>query len=197
MLRKLLPLLVITALALTACGGGAPAAPQAGAQSQGGAASSSQGQQLFALNCGECHSEDGTGTDEAPAVIGHTTDQVLKQVRTPEGDMDAIPADKLSDADLALIAAYVTSLGGKEAHSEEVKPTEEESVHLMAAYEAIKDHENMDRETAINHLDQAVALASGDAANLYEGMIAAIKGGKAGNARHELKELLGMVEEAH
>src|SRR3990170_4211404 len=116
MFRKLLPLLIIIALALTACGGGAPAASQAGAQGQSGAASSAQGQQLFALNCGECHSEDGTGTDEAPAVLGHTADQILQQVRTPEGDMDAIPADKLSDADLALIAQFVASLGGEEAH---------------------------------------------------------------------------------
>ena len=109
--------------------------------------------------------------------------------------MEAIPADKLSDADLALIAQFVTGLGGKEAHSEEVKPTDEESVHLKAAYEAINDHEAMDRETAINHLDQAVALASGEAADLYEEMITAIKASKAGNARHELKELLGLMEE--
>ena len=72
MFRDFLPLLAVTALALTACGGGAPAPAQAGAQGAGGAASSAQGQQSFALNCGECHGEDGTGTDEAPAVIGHT-----------------------------------------------------------------------------------------------------------------------------
>jgi len=195
MLRKLLPLLVITALALTACGGGAPAVPQAGAQGQGGAAPA-QGQQLFALNCGECHSEDGSGTDEAPAVLGHTADQILQQVRTPEGDMEAIPADKLSDADLALIAQFVASLGGEEAHPA-IEPTGEERVHLEAAFEAIEDYENMDRETAITHLDQAVALATGDAAELYEDMLASVKAEKAGNARHELKELLGLTEEGH
>jgi len=196
MFRKLLPLLIIIALALTACGGGAPAASQAGAQRQGGAASSAQGQQLFALNCGECHSEDGTGTDEAPAVLGHTTDQILQQVRTPEGDMDAIPADKLSDADLALIAQFVASLGGEEAHPA-IEPTEEERVHLEAAFDAIKDYENMDRQAATTHLEQAVALASGEAAELYEDMLASVKAEKAGNARHELKELLGLTEEGH
>ena len=196
MFRKLLPLLIIIALALTACGGGAPAASQAGAQRQGGAASSAQGQQLFALNCGECHSEDGTGTDEAPAVLGHTTDQILQQVRTPEGDMDAIPADKLSDADLALIAQFVASLGGEEAHPA-IEPTEEERVHLEAAFDAIKDYENMDRQAATTHLEQAVALATGDAAELYEDMLASVKAEKAGNARHELKELLGLTEEGH
>jgi len=196
MFRKLLPLLIMIALALTACGGGAPAASQAGAQSQGGAASSAQGQQLFTLNCGECHSEDGTGTDEAPAVIGHTADQILQQVRTPEGNMDAIPADKLSDADLALIAQFVAGLGGEEAHPE-IEPTEEESIHLEAAFEAIEDYENMDRQSAITHLEQAVALATGEAAELYEDLLASVKAEKAGNARHELKELLGLMEEEH
>jgi hypothetical protein len=151
---------------------------------------------LFALNCGECHSEDGTGTDEAPAVLGHTADQVKEQVRTPEGDMDAIAADKLSDADLALLAEYVASLGGEEAHPA-IEPSEEERVHLEAAFEAIEDYENMDRQAAVTHLEQAVALATGEAAELYEDMLASVKAEKAGNARHELRELLGMVEEGH
>jgi len=63
------------------------------------------------------------------------------------------------------------------------------------AYEAIEDHENMDRETAITHLEQAVALASGEAAELFDKMLESIKAGKAGNARHELKALLGLAEE--
>lgn len=193
MLRKLLPLLVITALTLTACGGGTPAAPPSGAQGQGGAAPV-QGQRLFALNCGECHSDDGSGTDEAPTVLGHTADQVIEQVRNPEGDMAAIPADTLSDADLVLIAEYVASLGGEEALPQ-IEPSDEERIHLEAAFEAIEDYENMDREAAITHLDQAIALAAGDAAELYEDLLASVKAEKAGNARHELKELLGLEAE--
>ena len=188
MLHKLLPLLTLATLILAACGG-SPAQP-------GSAASASTpGQALFATNCGECHSDDGSGTDEAPAVKGHTVEQVLEQVRAPEGDMDAIPTGKLSDADLSLIAQYVTSLGGGEAHPD-IMPTDEERAHLEAAYQAIEDHENMDRETAVTHLDQAVALASGESADLYQELIDSIQAKKAGVARHELKELLGM-EEGH
>ncbi len=186
MFRKLLTALIIATLVLTACGGGSPA--------QSGAATPAKGQEVFKTNCGECHGDDGSGTDEAPALAGHIVDEVTKQVRDPEGDMEAISPDKLSDADLALIAQYVASLGGQDAHPD-VTPNEEEKTHLMAAYEAIKDHENMDRQTAINHLEQAAALASGDATELYNEMVTAIKGGKAGNARHELKELLGLMEE--
>lgn len=193
MWHKSLPLLLITALVLTACGGGASAPAQVGAQGQSNPASA-QGQPLFALNCGECHGEDGGGSDEAPTVLGHTAEQILEQVRNPEGDMDAIAPDKLSDADLALIADFVASLGGEEAHPA-IEPTEAERVHLEAAYAAIKDHENIDRQSAVEHLDQANALASGEAAELYEELSASVKAEKAGNARHELKELLGLMEE--
>ena len=188
MFRKLLALLILVTFVLTACG--APAAPvQSAAQASGNPA----GQGLFTLNCGECHGKDGSGTDEAPAVFGHTADEITKQVRTPEGDMKAIPSEKLADADLAQIVQYVTSLGGADAHPN-IKPTDEERVHLMAVYEAIKDHDKMDRQTATDHLQQAIALATGDTANMYQDMLAAIKSGKAGNARHELKDMLGLME---
>ncbi len=188
MLRKLIPLLTLVTLVLAACGGSSSAQPS------GAASGTTQGQALFALNCGECHAEDGSGTDEAPAVGGHTVEQVQAQVRAPDGDMETIPADKLSDADLALIAEFVASLDGEEAHPG-IEPTEEESIHLEAAYQAIEDYKNMDREAAITHLDQAVALATGDSVDLYEKLIDSIKAKKAGIARHELKELLGMEEE--
>jgi len=186
MLRNLLHLLTLAALMLTACGG----APAGGA-----ATTSTPGQAQFAANCGECHSDDGSGTDEAPSVRGHTVEQILEQVRNPEGDMKAIPADKLSDADLALIAQYVASFSDEEAHPD-LMPTDEERTHLEAAFEAIENYENMDREVAITHLDQAVALASSDSVDLYQQLIDAINAKKAGNARHELKELLGL-EDGH
>ncbi len=188
MFHKSLAVLIAAAVLLAACGGTSQPAVQPPV------AANTEGQQLFALNCGECHSDDGTGTDEAPAVRGHTVEEVFKQVREPMGDMEAIPSDKLSDADLQAIAAYVAGLPGEAAHPA-IKPTDEEAVHLKAALGAIQDDKNMDREVAITHLEQAAALANGDAAMLYDEMIEAIKTKKAGNARHELKELLVLEEE--
>lgn len=186
MTRTLLVLTVSGAMLLAACSG-SPTQPPSG----GPPPAAAGGQALFATNCGECHGEDGSGSDEAPGVLGHTPDQVKAQVRTPEGDMQAIPADKLSDPDLALIAAYVASLGGEEAHPE-IEVTDEQRVHLQVAFEAIEDIEAIDREGAVTHLEQAGALAEGEVAELYEDMITAIKAQKAGNARHVLEELLGM-----
>ncbi|MBI3160085.1 MAG: c-type cytochrome [Chloroflexi bacterium] len=181
----------MTSLILTACGGADSPASQPAAIS--GAAA---GQPLFALNCGECHGQDGTGTDEAPGIGGHDAEEVIEQVRNPVGDMEAIASEALSDADLQLIAEFVASLPGEEAHPE-ISPSEEERVHLVAAYEAIEDYEDMDREAAINHLGQALAIATDEAAiAIYEELLEAVETGKSGTTRHELKELLGL-EEGH
>jgi len=177
--------LLLAALVLAACS--APTQPTGAAPDVAG------GQELFALNCGECHGEDGLGTDEAPAVLGHSVEELTNQVRTPEGDMEAIPPDKLSDEDLALIAAYVASLPAEAAHSD-VAASPDAVPHLEAALEAIRDHENMDRETALAHLEQAAALTDGEEAELYQEFIESIVQGRAGNARHEMKELLGLME---
>lgn len=187
MAHKIVPLLVVLALVLAACG----SAGEPGSQ-----VSANRGQELFALNCGECHGSDGTGTDEAPTIVGHTVEQVREQVRIPEGDMEAIPGEKLSDSDLELIAQFVASLGeGEEAHEADFSFSDEERTHLMAAYEAIEDYESMDRAAAIEHLEQVAALATGEAAEFWEEMIELIKANKAGTARHELKEVLGLLEE--
>lgn len=185
MYHKLVPLLIAFSLVLAACGSAAPSA----------ATSKSQGQELFVLNCGECHGNDGTGTDEAPTILGHTSEQVSEQVRTPEGDMEAISSEKLSDADLQLIAQFVAGLQQSEvAHGGAISLSDEQRIHLLASYEAIEDHENMDREAGIEHLQQAAALATGETAEFYEKMAGLIESQKAGTARHELKELLGLME---
>src|SRR5574341_857229 len=184
MSRSTLFVIALSGLTLAACG-----SPQAGGGSADGAA-------LFATNCGECHSDDGSGSDEAPAIFGHTAEEVREQVRNPMGEMDPIATAELSDADLETIAAWVDSLPGEDAHPE-IEISDEVRTHLMAAYEAIADYENMDRETAIDHLNQAAALSSGEAADMFDEMIADIQNGKAGNARHELKEMLGLEEGEH
>lgn len=186
MAHKIILLFVALALVVTACGS---------TEEPGDKVSVNQGQDQFVLNCGECHGDDGTGTDEAPTILGHTVEQVKEQVRTPEGDMEAIPPEKLSDAELELIAQFVSNLsGGELAHEEEISLSDEERIHLIAAYEAIQDHENMDREAGIEHLEQAAALSTGETAGFSEEMIELINEKKAGTARHELKELLGLME---
>jgi mono/diheme cytochrome c family protein len=185
MTSKLPIVLALAALVLSGCG--------AAGSVQGSADALAQGETQFVSLCASCHGVDGTGSDIAPPVVGHPAEAITAQVRNPEGGMPAFSESLLSDPNLELLVQYVLSLGGEETHTE-IVPSEGEQVHLMAALEAIEDAENIDRELAINHLQQAMALASGAAAEIYAELIEDIESGKAGTARHELEELLGMMD---
>jgi len=187
MLPKMFIVSALAALVLSACG--------SSGVSQNTSDALGQGQTQFTSLCASCHSVNGTGSDLAPSIIGLPGDAIKAQIRNPNGAMPAFSAEVLSDANLDLLVQFVLSLGGSdETADEEITPSEQEKVHLMAAYEAIADYQNMDRETAINRLQQAIALASGTAAAKYTELIEAIQDGKAGTARYELEELLGITD---
>lgn len=182
---KFFTIFILAGLVLSACGSLGASLNASDALAQGKA--------QFVSLCASCHSVDGTGSDIAPSVIGHTAEAIAKQVRNPVGGMPAFSQGLLPDSDLELLVQYVVSLGGEEAHPE-IMPSEEEQIHLMAALEAIEDPQNVDREVAINHLQQAMALGTEEAAAVYAELIEAIENGKASTARHELEELLGMTD---
>jgi mono/diheme cytochrome c family protein len=78
----------------------------------------SDGYALFiATGCAACHGDNAEGTDAAPALPGHTEDQVLRQVRAPIGLMPVFPPDKISNQELATLAEWVGSLSGGHAHA--------------------------------------------------------------------------------
>lgn len=182
MFPKFFFILVLSSLLLAAC-------------AQSPADALALGKAQYVSQCASCHSVDASGSDRAPAALGFSAGDIMAQVRDPEGEMPAFPAELLSDEDLALIVQYMLSLSpeGETAH-EEIEPSAAEKVHLLAAFEAIEDYRSMDRELAISHLQEAIALASVEAAEEYEELIEAIENGKAGIARHELEEMLGMME---
>ena len=181
----------LVGVVLVACGTGVSADPI------------DAGRNSFVSQCASCHSVDGTGSDRAPTVLGRSEELLVAQVRDPEGEMPAFSIGVLPDDELDLIVHYVSSLEDvtdsdhAEEHGEameEFQPSEAEEVHLFAAFEAIEDYMNMDRQVAITHIQQAISLASAEAAQEYAELIDSIEDGKAGNARHELEEMLGMME---
>jgi len=176
----------LAALVLSGCG--------ASGSAQVSADALAQGETQFVTFCAACHGVDGTGSDIAPSVIGHPADAILAQVRNPIGEMPAFTSGTISDTNLTPRRVCVLSLDSSEGEQDAAfTPSDEEMLHLMAAYEAIADSQNMDGELAINHLQQAMALASGAAAEKYAELIEDIESGKSGTARHELEELLGMM----
>ena len=187
MIHKLLLLFVLAGLVLAACGASGP--------SQAVSDPLAQGKTKFDVLCASCHGEDGTGSGSAPSIFGHDSEEIRMQVRNPEGNMPSFSSTLLSDSDLEVLVQYALSLSAEreEAHAD-IIPGEEEKAHLMAAYEAINDSPELDSEAAINHLEQAIALATDEAASMYAEIVNYIELGNAHDANHELQELLGMEE---
>lgn len=127
-----LSLTALAILALTACGGGgssggtsegtttgggetagggdadagttAAASPYAGAI---GSTDVAHGETKFTARCGGCHNNG------APALanIGWTAERMRRQIREGEGEMPAISAERLSDADMEAVLAYLVTIG--------------------------------------------------------------------------------------
>lgn len=86
----------------------------------------SRGQQLFvSKGCSACHGTQGEGSGIAPALGGHTGEQVKRQVRSPVGLMPAFSPDQISNQELEQIAQYLTTLAVDHQHDEEAGPHQE------------------------------------------------------------------------
>jgi len=145
------------------------------------------GQELFeAKGCAVCHGEDAQGTDQGPGIGGHALEAVLSQVRNPTGTMPAFGPDKITDDELNSIAAFVTAQPSA-AMALGIEPTEAEREHLMEALEAL---EAGDGQTAAQHMELAVGLATGDNREAYEHWLEEIEAGELSMVEHELEDLL-------
>lgn len=73
----------------------------------------SEGKKLYAsMGCNACHGQDARGTSFAPGILGKSLEEITRQVRNPRTvAMPALPPDRLSEADLKKIAAFIASLG--------------------------------------------------------------------------------------
>jgi mono/diheme cytochrome c family protein len=69
------------------------------------------GQALYDGHCGECHGAEGRG-GKGPRLVplAWTYEQLLRQIRHPECDMDPIPEAQLSDAEVAKIVTYLKAV---------------------------------------------------------------------------------------
>jgi cytochrome c553 len=73
----------------------------------------------LAVDCSDCHGEDGKGDDETPALAGMDEAEQIAALkafasgeRVDETDMMGDIAIELSEKDMADLAAYYKSLGG-------------------------------------------------------------------------------------
>ncbi len=80
-------------------------------QAKGDAAA---GKEVFAKTCTGCHLNNGLDAGRAPVLAGKTYTQefVTNQIRNGGTRMPKFGTDKVSDADLPNVVAYVISIGG-------------------------------------------------------------------------------------
>ncbi len=130
---KLLVTGVILVIVASACG--SPAATPTLTPTQISPAATSlplsSGHQLFiSKGCAACHGQNGEGSAIAPALPGHTDEQVKRQVRNPVGTMPRIASEQISEEELEQIADYIESLALGEAH---IEPTGLPSLLAMSS----------------------------------------------------------------
>jgi hypothetical protein len=134
------------------------------------------GQYVFETLCASCHGEQGSGA-RAPALTGHTADQVFRQVRAPVGEMPMFSSERLTEFGLEDVASYVVNLPdadadaahGAHAHGLGLSKQEAgEIVHILLS-RALQNqdlelaaHYSMAAQTNLvgNHLNAMVDISS-------------------------------------
>lgn len=105
---------MVLAITVAACSSSPTATPTPTATPEDHVAA---GERLFReKGCATCHGQNAEGTGVAPALPGHTEEQVLRQVRNPMGRMPAFSTSQISDEELEQIADYIVSLGPGDGH---------------------------------------------------------------------------------
>jgi mono/diheme cytochrome c family protein len=149
------------------------------------------GAEVFvAAGCVACHGDNGVGTEIAPALSGHSEEQVRRQARAPVGVMPVFPPDKISDAQLNSLVEYVTSLSGGHAHQMSSDLGAEMETHHLMAISAI---EIEDIDEAVHHIEHVVGLTEGDHRAQMQSAIADLEAGSLHDAEHHIKEMLAGI----
>ena len=155
-----------------------------------------QGQQLYLTKgCSGCHGLSAEGSDFAPALPGHSADQVRRQVRNPQRLMPAFGPEQVSDEELDLLVVYVESLDAEGPHSEPTALALDDAVamhHWMALTALTAD----DVAQATHHVGHAIELLEDEEHRQgMEAVLASLEAGALHDAEHEIEEMLAGIAE--
>ncbi len=154
---------------------------------QPGAATPTGSAAYLAAGCGACHGENAEGTDVAPSLAGHTSQQVHQQVRSPLAQMPAYSEEQLADDDLEAIADYVAGLEPMEEHMEPVKLSEALAIHHWMAISAIAAG---DRGDALHHVGHIIQTVKGEHLETMKEARKMLRAGELHEAEHLIEEML-------
>jgi mono/diheme cytochrome c family protein len=106
--------------------------------------------------CVACHGPDARGSEFAPALAGHTAEQVKLYVRNPQGKMPRFGADKLSASELSAVAAYIAGLPMPEAHVAAIDTAQLLEMHHWIAHHALIANEPKHASLHLSHILELV-----------------------------------------
>lgn len=152
----------------------------------------SEGQRLFiSKGCAACHGQKAEGTSIAPALAGHTAQQVRRQVRAPLGTMPVFPPDKVSDEELEAIVEFIEGLEGGHGHVRAGGSGEELVLHHWMALFSMEAGDN---DEAMHHVGHILELAEGEHEARMQEAQSLLEAGDMHEAAHTVEEMLAGME---
>jgi len=202
--RSALGISLIFMLTATACGAAAtptviptpePTSTPASAPSST-LAPEVHGTQLFSeKGCAACHGQNAEGSAIAPALPGHTAEQVRRQVRNPIGTMPRFGPEQISDEELEELVEFITELTSN-GHAEPLDLAMEDVVamHHWMALLALKAEKVPEAKHHVNHIIDLVEDA--DHRHQMEEVLEALDGGHPHEAEHSIEGMLAGTAES-
>ena len=147
-----------------------------------------EGSRLFmSKGCGACHGQDAQGTSVGPPLGGHSASAITRQVRAPIGLMPVFPVDKLSDAELGMIVAFLEALPGHHLHEEPGDLGQEVALHHWMALLAL---EAGDVAEAVHHVEHIIELVEGDHLARMQHVLQELEEGHTHDAAHTIEDMV-------
>ena len=154
------------------------------------------GTQLFSeKGCAACHGQNAEGSAIAPALPGHTAEQVRRQVRNPIGAMPRFGPEKISDQELDELVEFITELTS-DGHGEPLDLAMEDVVamHHWMALLALKADGVTEARHHVNHIIDLVEDA--DHRHQMEEVLEALDGAHLHEAEHSIEGMLAGTAES-
>ncbi len=193
-LSKQIGLGLILLSILAACGGAASATPENLSDPTAAPAPTATietlpvGHQLFITKgCAACHGQAVEGSAIAPALGGHSGNQVRRQVRAPLGLMPIFPPSNISNEELAEIAEFIESLSGEHAHQAPAAKADASAQHHWMALFALEDGQSSE---AAHHINHVIGLVEGEHLARMQEAIQAMESENLHDAEHIIESMI-------
>lgn len=153
------------------------------------------GAQLFVeKGCAACHGQNGEGSAIAPALPGHTAEQVRRQVRNPIGLMPKFGPERLNDDELEELIEFITGLKS-DGHGEPLDLSMDDlsTMHHWMAMLALKAEGVAEAKHHVKHIIELVENSAHR--HQMENVLNALDENRLHDAEHSIEGMLAGTAE--